>query len=123
MCNEWFTACDHPHRLLLAPSPPPTSLFCCRYTCISVASTSNSLIHLSVVCALVQVLILLPMRNMALKCILRLLQMTQKETRTDSIQGMRRLQEDFGPGEKHPFQDFAFLQKTKMLVCNSCPVC
>lgn len=47
----------------------------------------------------VQVLILLPMRNMALKCILRLLQLTQKETRADSIQGKQRLLDDFGPGE------------------------
>lgn len=39
------------------------------------------------------------MRNMALKCILRLLQLTQKETRADSIQGKQRLLEDFGPGE------------------------
>ncbi|KAL3155972.1 hypothetical protein ABBQ32_012964 [Trebouxia sp. C0010 RCD-2024] len=46
-----------------------------------------------------KVLILLPMRNMALKCILRLLQLTQKETRADSIQGKQRLLEDFGPGE------------------------
>ena len=48
-----------------------------------------------------QVLILLPMRNMALKCILRLLQLTQKETRADSIQGKRRLLDDFGPGMPH----------------------
>ena len=39
------------------------------------------------------------MRNMALKCILRLLELTQKETRADSIQGKQRLLEDFGPGE------------------------
>jgi len=45
------------------------------------------------------VLILLPMRNMALKVILRLLQFTQKETRADSIQGKQRFLEDFGPGE------------------------
>ena len=69
-----------------------------------------------------QVLILLPMRNMALKCVLRLLQITQKETRTDSIQGMRRLREDFGPGEKHTLMYFAPLQQMKILVCNTCPV-
>ncbi|KAL0037821.1 hypothetical protein WJX79_000518 [Trebouxia sp. C0005] len=46
-----------------------------------------------------KVLILLPMRNMALKVILRLLQFTQKETRADSIQGKQRFLEDFGPGE------------------------
>lgn len=39
------------------------------------------------------------MRNMALKCILRLLQLTQKETRADSIQGKQRLLDDFGPGD------------------------
>ncbi|DBA80702.1 TPA: hypothetical protein ACH3X1_007943 [Trebouxia sp. C0004] len=46
-----------------------------------------------------KVLILLPMRNMALKTILRLLQFTQKETRADSIQGKHRFLEDFGPGQ------------------------
>ena len=44
-------------------------------------------------------LILLPMRNIALKCILCLLQLTQKETRADSIQGKQRLLDDFGAGE------------------------
>ena len=46
-----------------------------------------------------QVLVLVPMRNMALKCILRLLQFTQKETRADSIQGKQRFLDDFGPGD------------------------
>lgn len=46
-----------------------------------------------------KVLVLVPMRNMALKCILRLLQFTQKETRADSIQGKQRFLDDFGPGD------------------------
>lgn len=47
-----------------------------------------------------QVLILLPMRNMAYKLILRLIQLTQKETRADSILGKQRFADDFGPGEE-----------------------
>lgn len=48
----------------------------------------------------VQVLILLPMRNMAHTLILRLLQLTQKETRADSILGKQRFMEEFGPDEE-----------------------
>ena len=47
-----------------------------------------------------QVLILLPMRNMAHSLVLRLLQLTQKETRADSILGKQRFMEEFGPSEE-----------------------
>lgn len=47
-----------------------------------------------------QVLILLPMRNIAYRVVGRLLSLAQKETRSDSIQGTSRFQEDFGPNEE-----------------------
>lgn len=50
--------------------------------------------------AALQVLILLPMRNIAYRVISRLLSLAQKETRSDSIQGKSRFQEDFGPHEE-----------------------
>ena len=43
-----------------------------------------------------QVLILLPMRHQALKVVTRLLELAQKETRTDSIHGKARFLADFG---------------------------
>lgn len=46
-----------------------------------------------------QVLLLLPMRNMAYRLVNRLLALAQKETRTDSVQGKSRFLEDFGPEE------------------------
>lgn len=51
------------------------------------------------VCAL-QVLIVAPMRNSAHKLILRLVQLTQKETRADSILGKQRFEEEYGPGDE-----------------------
>ena len=47
-----------------------------------------------------QVLLLLPMRNVAYKVVSRLLVLAQKETRKDSIQGKARFLEDFGPQEE-----------------------
>ena len=44
----------------------------------------------------VQVLMLLPMRNLALKAVLRLCQLAQAETRHDSVQNKQRLMEEFG---------------------------
>lgn len=47
-------------------------------------------------CSCAQVLLLLPLRNLALKAILRLCDLAQAETRTDSIQNKQRLLEEFG---------------------------
>ena len=101
MCYEWFSAADVLLlSSLLSPYPPPGPLYLLLGVYLqSCCTTCMYFIDLCVVCPLLQVLILLPMRNMALKCILRLLQFTQKETRADSIQGKRRLLDDFGPGE------------------------
>lgn len=43
-----------------------------------------------------QVLIMLPMRSMACRVVLRLTSLTQKETRTDSIQNKARFLREFG---------------------------
>lgn len=64
-----------------------------------------------------QVLLLLPMRNIAYKTVNRLIQLAQKETRKDSIQGKARFAEDFGPGEddseahksKHHYKEHSVL--------------
>lgn len=45
-----------------------------------------------------------PMRNLALKAVLRLCQLAQAETRTDSLQGKQRLLEEFGAGEEEPLK-------------------
>ena len=47
-------------------------------------------------CAHVQVLLLLPMRHLARRAVLRLCQLAQQETRSDSIQGKARFLEEFG---------------------------
>ena len=68
---------------------------------------------------MLQVLLLLPMRNIAYKVVSRLLTLVQKETRKDSIQGKARFLEDFGPQEddtedvktKHHCQEHAVLFK------------
>lgn len=49
-----------------------------------------------------QVLILLPLRSTALRVVSRLLELAQKETRTDSIQNKQRFLEDFGADEDEP---------------------
>lgn len=46
-----------------------------------------------------QVLILLPLRSMALRVVSRLLELAQKENRADSIQNKQRFLEDFGVAE------------------------
>ena len=53
------------------------------------------------------------MRNMALRCVLRLLQFTQKETRADSIQGKQRFLEDFGPGDDSDAEEEALTERGK----------
>jgi hypothetical protein len=47
-----------------------------------------------------QVLILLPTRNLALRLVLRLCQLAQKENRSDSIQNKQRFIREFGVGEE-----------------------
>ena len=47
----------------------------------------------------IQVLLLLPMRNIAMRWVLRLAQLAQRETRADSIQNKQKLLDDFGPGD------------------------
>ena len=42
-----------------------------------------------------QVLLLLPMRHLACRAVLRLCQLAQEETRSDSIQGKARFLEEF----------------------------
>ena len=49
-----------------------------------------------------QVLLLLPLRSMALRAALRLAALAQRETRADSIQGKQRLAEEFGGDEGGP---------------------
>lgn len=49
-----------------------------------------------------QVLLLLPLRSMALRAALRLAALAQRETRADSIQGKQRLAEEFGGDEGEP---------------------
>jgi U3 small nucleolar RNA-associated protein 25 len=46
-----------------------------------------------------QVLILLPLRSVALRVVSRLLELAQKENRADSIQNKQRFLEDFGTAE------------------------
>jgi hypothetical protein len=46
-----------------------------------------------------QVLILLPLRSTALRVVSRLLELAQKETRTDSIQNKQRFLEEFGDAD------------------------
>ena len=52
-----------------------------------------------------QVLILLPLRSMALRVVLRLVQLSQRETRTDSVQNKQRFLEDFGAEEEEVAED------------------
>ena len=47
----------------------------------------------------VQVLILAPLRSMALQIVTRLLKLTQRETRADSVQNKARFLEEFGEPE------------------------
>ena len=49
---------------------------------------------------LAQVLILLPLRSAALRCVTRLCQLAQRETRADSIQHKPRFLEEFGANEE-----------------------
>lgn len=46
-----------------------------------------------------QILILLPSRNLALRAVLRLCQLAQRETRADSVQNKDRLLREFNPPE------------------------
>lgn len=46
-----------------------------------------------------QVLLLLPMRNVALRVVKRLLQLAQRETRADSVQGKEHFLKEFGDEE------------------------
>jgi hypothetical protein len=49
-------------------------------------------------CPCLQVLLLLPQRNLALRVVSRLCQLAVRETRTDTIQNRQRLLEEFGDG-------------------------
>ena len=44
-------------------------------------------------------LLLVPMRNVAYWCVMRLMALAQKETRADTYQGKARFLRDFGPDE------------------------